>query len=120
MTLTLLGEPRSTNHVWKHSCSRGFLHSYMTPEGKALKESYQWQARAQYHDRPLSCPLSITVAVYCSTRRKLDIDNAGLKLLFDAMNGLVWEDDCQIEEMTVVKRFDRRNPRVELEISKTQ
>lgn len=40
MTLTLLGEPRSTNHVWKHACIRGFLHSYMTKEGKALKESY--------------------------------------------------------------------------------
>ena len=117
MELILKGEPRSTNHVWKHSCSRGFLHSYMTPEGKALKESYQWQARSQFHGKPLSCPLVVTVAIYRSTRRKLDIDNAGLKLLFDAMNGLVWEDDVQIEEMTVMKRFDKENPRIELSVT---
>lgn len=79
----------------------------MTPEGKALKESYQWQAQSQYHGKPLSCPLSISVTVFRSNKRKLDTDNAGLKLLFDAMNGLAWEDNVQIEEMTVRNTYDK-------------
>lgn len=33
------------------------------------------------------------------------------------MNGLVWEDDVQIEEMTVIKTYDKTNPRIELSIS---
>lgn len=118
MTLTLLGEPRSTGHIYRYACRGRHPAMYMTKAGKTLKESYQWQARDQYQGRPLSCPLSISVAIFPSTRRRFDIDNAGLKLLFDAMNGLVWEDDVQIEEMIVMKRYDKDNPRIELTVNK--
>src|SRR5689334_17492242 len=113
MTLTLLGEPRSTNHVWKHSCQRGFLHSYMTPDGRTLKESYQWQARSQYREAPLKGPLTIAVTLFHGTRRKHDIDNYS-KVVLDALTGVVWVDDSQIEEMTVRRGYDKENPRIEI------
>jgi Holliday junction resolvase RusA-like endonuclease len=116
MTLTLVGEPRSTNHVWKHSCVRGFLHSYMTPEGKALKESYQWQARSQYLGPILKGALFVTVTLYHGTRRRQDIDNYS-KVLLDALTGTVWEDDSQVEELMVRRSYDKQNPRIELSVT---
>ena len=88
---------------------------YMTQAGKALKEDYQWQARSQFHGAPLSCPLAIVVTIYFPTRRRADWDNFH-KLSMDALSGIVWEDDCQIEDARVLKRYDKANPRIEIAI----
>lgn len=89
---------------------------YMTSAGKALKEDYQWQALGQFHGEPLSCPLSIVVTIYFPTRRRADWDNFH-KLSMDALSGIVWEDDSQIEEARVLKRYDKENPRIEIAIA---
>jgi Holliday junction resolvase RusA-like endonuclease len=46
---------------------------------------------------------------------KPDIDNY-IKQIFDALNGLVWEDDAQIVTVLANKFFSRQ-PRLEIEIS---
>lgn len=48
-------------------------------------------------------------------KRVRDLDNH-LKIVFDALTGVVWEDDKQIQEMTIRKDYDKENPRVELDV----
>lgn len=87
----------------------------MTAEGKALKAAYQLQAQSQWRGEPLTGPLSLEVTLYFGTRRKGDIDNFN-KLVLDALTGIVWEDDSQIEELRLRKAYDKERPRVEVEI----
>jgi Holliday junction resolvase RusA-like endonuclease len=64
----------------------------MTAEGKSLKEQYQWEAEAQWRDKPLSSDVELSVALYFGTKRKSDIDNFN-KLWQDALTGVVYDDD---------------------------
>jgi Holliday junction resolvase RusA-like endonuclease len=115
VTITLLGEPKSTNHIYKYACRGSFPCMYMSAAGKGLKEDYQWQAKGQFHGAPLSGPLAIAVTIYFPTKRRCDWDNFH-KLSMDALTGIVWEDDSQIEEARVLKRYDKECPRIEVEI----
>lgn len=89
---------------------------YMTAEGKALKEAYQWEARAQWRGDPLRGPVEIEVTLFHGDKCARDIDNYS-KILLDALTGIVWDDDKQVEKMAVVKAYDRLTPRVELSIT---
>jgi len=40
----------------------------------------------------------------------------GTILSMDALTGVVWEDDSQIQVAHVYKDFDKDNPRIEIEI----
>lgn len=60
-------------------------------------------------------PLVVAVTLFHGTRRTVDIDNYG-KVLLDALTGIVWVDDSQIEEMTVRRGYDKERPRVEISI----
>jgi Holliday junction resolvase RusA-like endonuclease len=44
-----------------------------------------------------------------------DIDN--IKGLLDALTGIVWVDDGQINELSLKKGIDRKTPRVEMQIT---
>lgn len=88
---------------------------YMAQVCKDLKEDYQWQIRSQYHGPVLTSPLSIEMTIYFGTKRRADIDNFN-KLVFDSLTDLVYEDDSQIERLTIVKDYDKEKPRVELVI----
>lgn len=116
--LVFKGEPLSTNHVWKHSCRNGYLHSYMTPAGAALKEAYEWQAKAQWKQAILLGDVELEVTLYFGNRRKRDPDNQ-LKLLFDSMNRIVYADDSCITKFTVYKAYDKAHPRVEVSVAET-
>lgn len=118
MTLTLLGEPRSTSHIYQYACRGNHPCMYMTKIGRFIKEDYAWQARSQYHGNPLSGRLRIEITIYFGTKRKADWDNFH-KLSMDALTGIVWADDSQIEEATVVKRYDKQNPRIEIVINES-
>ncbi|MDQ0316386.1 RusA family crossover junction endodeoxyribonuclease [Amorphus orientalis] len=116
MTITLLGEPKSTSHIYHYHCKFGRPAGYMTAAGKALKEDYQWQARSQWSGPPLAGPLCVEVTLFFGTRRKADIDNFN-KLWADALTGIAYEDDSQIERLTIVKGYDKARPRVEVALS---
>ncbi len=85
----------------------------MSSEGKALKEDYQWQAKSQWKGKMLKSPITLSIKLYFGDNRKNDWDNFH-KLSMDALTGIVWEDDSQITGATVLKCFDRENPRIEL------
>ena len=74
-TIVLQGEPKSTQHIYRATCRGKFPTTYMTAEGKALKEAYQWEARSQWHAEPLISELDISIRFFFKTKRKRDLDN---------------------------------------------
>lgn len=115
--IVLKGEPKSTNNIYKIACTGRFPRNYMSDGGKTLKQDYQYQAKIQWKEKPLTGPLDINIKLHFKTRRKHDIDNYG-KILLDSLTGIVWEDDVQIQTMRVSKWIDQENPRIEIEIEK--
>lgn len=112
MKLVLEGVPRSTNHIYKFFRSR----MYMTAAGTTLKKSYQLQAKHQMGFKsPTANPIALKIILFFNDKRKRDIDNYN-KILLDSMSGIVYEDDVQIQMLTIIKQYDKKQPRIEIEI----
>ena len=47
----------------------------MTTEGKAIKEAYAWEAKSQWHDKPLTDDIHVHVTFFFRSHRKRDLDN---------------------------------------------
>lgn len=86
---------------------------YMTAEGKALKEQYQWEAKSQWKGPPLSGDVEAHITLYFGTKRRADWDNYH-KLSCDALSGVAYEDDSQIKEARVAMAYDPKRPRIEI------
>jgi Holliday junction resolvase RusA-like endonuclease len=114
--IVLLGEPKSTNSIYKSACRGNFPSVYMSHEGRKLKDSYIEQASEQFKKEPYDCDVDVTVNLYHGTHRKSDIDNFN-KILFDSLTGIVWVDDSQVVVLTIKKHYDKSNPRIEIQIN---
>lgn len=79
------------------------------------KEAIAWEIASQWPKKPLTEDLCLNVIIYLGTKRKTDID-AYLKILFDAGEGIIYENDYQITELHVFKEYDKENPRIELSV----
>jgi Holliday junction resolvase RusA-like endonuclease len=87
----------------------------MSKKGKILKEDYQWQAKTQFKGELLKGDLEIWIKIFFGTKRKADWDNFH-KLSMDALSGIIWIDDSQIQKAHVEKYYDKLNPRIEIKI----
>ena len=117
LSLVLSGNPQSTNHIYKATCRGCFASIYMSKKGKDLKEDYKWQVKSQYHGKPLTQDLKMALDLFFGDKRVRDIDNYN-KLILDALSGLVFEDDKQIQELNIKKFYDKENPRCNIKIYK--
>lgn len=115
MKIILKGSPLSTQHLYKYTCAKGFPHMYMSKEGTARKEQYQWEAKSQWKGDIIYKSVEINVKLYFKDKTKRDIDNFN-KILFDSLTGIVWFDDTQVKKMTIEKDYDKKDPRIEIEI----
>ena len=88
----------------------------MTRKGRLLKESYTAQAREQWKRKPTSNTIEIHIKLFFGDKRVRDWDNFH-KISMDALTGIIWEDDVQIQKATVEKSYSKENPRVEIEIN---
>lgn len=77
-----------------------------------------WEARYQYRGAPLEGPLELFIALWWPTKRNHDVDN--VKGLLDALTGILWHDDGQIESLHIRKGYDKATPRVELTVQALQ
>lgn len=59
--------------------------------------------------------VAVTMVLY-RPRRSGDLDNR-LKVVLDSLNGIAYEDDKQVVEIHAFRHDDKKNPRVEIEIS---
>ena len=68
---------------------------------------------------PLSGAISVAVNLYRKYQPTAkifgDVDNH-LKAIFDALNGIIFDDDSQVVTCTAMKFTDKIRPRVEVEI----
>lgn len=104
--------PPLLNRIY-HSKPKGG--KVLTIAAREYKATAAWEAISYFGRRPkLTGDLALEMTVY-RKRSNGDID-AFQKLLFDAMNDVLWLDDSQLVQMTVMKAMDRFNPRVELKV----
>ena len=111
--IRLSGKPQSTQHLY--GVSR-IGYRYMKPEARETKEAYAWEARAQWNAPLLRKRLAVRFDLYFPDARIRDIDNYH-KIALDALNGVVWEDDKQIQDLRTVIKEASGDPRIEIIIS---
>lgn len=111
MKIILNGSPLSTNHIYQHVGRR----VYMTRDGSKLKRDYQIQLKNQYKGKPIAEDIILFVRLFFGDKRTRDVDNYN-KIVLDACSKILWEDDSQIQSITIEKNYDKKNPRVELSI----
>ncbi len=114
-TIILKGDPKSTQHIYRATCRGRLPTTYMTAEGKALKEAYQWEAKSQWSGPPLAGDVEVSVRFFFKTKRKRDLDNQN-KLILDALTGIAYEDDSQISALHLARDYDATNPRMEITV----
>lgn len=114
--IKLTGNPKSTQTIYRSACRGGFATTYMTREGKALKEQYFWEVKSQWKKPMIKGNVKLEVKLYFGDKKKRDIDNFN-KLVIDSLTGIVFEDDSQITELNLTKLYDKELPRIELEVA---
>ena len=96
-----------------------FVSMYISKRGKEVKASYQQQASEQWKGKMLEGDVEIDIKLYFGTKRKSDWDNFH-KVSMDALSGIVWVDDVQIQKAVVEKFYDKDFPRIELTINEIE
>lgn len=81
-----------------------------------VKETYQWSLREQYKGKLESADCDVKIDLYFKDKRRRDVDNYN-KLVLDALEGIVYEDDKQIQKLIVEKHISADDPRVEVKIN---
>jgi len=54
--------------------------------------------------------------LFLNRQGKIDIDNFS-KIVLDSCTGIVWNDDSQIQSLLIIKNYDKKNPRIELDVN---
>lgn len=124
MTVTLtLPVPPSANRYWRTRVitprgGKPFVSTYVSEEAEAFK----LQVMAVCRERgirdvvfPAGTPVSLTMTWY-RERKSGDLSNR-IKVVEDALNGLVWADDKQVAELHVYRVDGQRPGRVEVTIA---
>ncbi len=78
---------------------------YTSPRVKAWQETVSYRAReAMQGNDPLTGPVSMQVVFTLGNRRWVDLDNLN-KAICDACNGIIFEDDHQVVNLHLAKRW---------------
>jgi len=62
--------------------------------------------------------VEIMLVVYFPDHRRRDAHNQEM-VLFDALQGVIYDDDCYIIEHTTRKMYDKDSPRMEVTVTRT-
>jgi Holliday junction resolvase RusA-like endonuclease len=132
ITIVVHGDP-VPQHRPRFVRTGKFVRTYNVKEDNTYREKLYWEAKKQVK-RPISreIPLLVELNVYrrltSALARKAeeaemgliqpntrpDIDNY-IKQVFDALNGIVWEDDGQIVKVVAAKWYSA-TPRIEIRV----
>jgi len=85
----------------------------VSAEARKYKVEAAWEAKRQGM-KPLSGPVSVRIFAYRPAKRG-DLDNM-LKVALDALKGIAWADDEQIEVIGAARFEDKANPRLEIQV----
>lgn len=111
------------------------IRMYDPKKVSAYKKALHQLGLLKHEGKPLSGALDIKFIFYRAIQKSTSKKNRALKIsgeivptvkpdasnylkaAEDALNGVIWDDDAQLVEVTAVKRYGER-PRVELEVWK--
>ena len=100
----------------KGKSGRWMAQVYLCKEGKAYKQVITDLAiEAMKGKECCKGHIKVVEQWFFGTRRRKDLSNTG-KLEFDALNGIVFDDDSQIMIEEKYKIYDKGNPGILLEI----
>lgn len=116
MKIILKGRPLSTQHIYRSACRGRFPVRYMTKQGKELKELYRLEAQKQYKGKVMPGGCNMEITLFFNDKRRRDVDNYN-KLVLDSLEGIVYEDDKQVQKLTIKKRISVEDPRIEIIIN---
>lgn len=107
LTFHVPGNPRS----WKRA-ARGKGFTYVDPESAAYRNLVALSAVAArpavwFPTHRFSCAIEVTYP----TRGRADLDNVA-KQVCDALNGILWVDDSQVDELHVKRLWTHETPGV--------
>lgn len=88
--------PPSVNTYWRHT-SRGH---YISSEGRKFKQAVQYLLHTY---KPTEERVAVLVEAFPPDRRNRDIDNL-LKATLDSIEGRLFVNDSQIDDLRVVRR----------------
>ena len=100
--------------VPKQSTRFGNKRAYLDPKIEAWQQAVTWEAKAaaQMADWDmLTGDVAARLIFYLPDRRRRDIDNLS-KAVLDAMNGIIYKDDTQVQKLVVDKKVSRDKPGV--------
>ncbi len=98
------GKIPSVNRYWRHT-KQG--HHYISQEGREFKEKLQWMAKAK-KVKPTSEAVELHLYWYCKkTCNGGDLDNR-LKVILDALEGIVYKNDKQVVKIVAKKIMDSK------------
>lgn len=104
--------PPSANTIWRNVGNRTLL----SRKGREYRQAVVAQVAAEKVAASLAGRLSVVVTLYPPDRRRRDIDNH-LKATLDALTHAgVWEDDEQIDRLTIVRAERRQGGAARVEI----
>lgn len=107
--------PPSVNHYWRRVGARTLI----SREGRRYRGEVcaALAAAGAAGEQPMAGRLSVRVVAHPPDRRRRDLDNLG-KALLDAMaHGGVYEDDSQIDRLTLERGEVVRGGRVDVTIA---
>jgi crossover junction endodeoxyribonuclease RusA len=109
--------PPSANRYWRSRVmgrgKKAFVSTYVSAEAKQYKQQVAAEA-AGLVSPPLTGPVEVHVDVY-RPKRIGDLDNY-LKVTFDSLIGIAYDDDKQITRIVATRHDDKTNPRLEVKV----
>jgi len=120
LRITVPGVPPSVNHQYVRRPTGGLA---LTREAREYRQTArEYAAVAARQQRWTLVPVGEQVIVrlwyYWPDRRRRDAQNN--KLLFDALEGVIYEDDKDVLPQVMAAEVDRENPRVEIEVERVR
>jgi len=108
ITFTILGEPASKAN------SRRWTGKLFIKSAKALAYSKAFEDQCPLLDPMMEGDLRVTIKIWYASRRP-DLDPS---LIFDLMQGYIYENDRQLKEQHLYWGLDKENPRAEITVEK--
>lgn len=96
----------------RYTISRG--RNILSSKYRDAKEAMMWEAKSQWKGETLTEDVTLNIFLYLDSKRP-DIDSY-LKLLLDVLDGIAYENDRQVTELSVIKMHDSEEPRIEIQV----
>lgn len=107
--------PPSVNGIWINK-TKG---RYKSPKGKEFEKLANLEIKSQYKGKVLKNKLKTSISLYFKDKRKRDIDNYN-KGILDAMTGIIYVDDSQIDKLSLSKKIGCGFNKIEIIIEEIQ